>query len=82
MTMDQDFPGKVTHCRYFFFFYLDRSVERLGGRYNYVQSCQRQRKKPAVKMEKQENELRNKITDRQTALKITKCIKACTGHDK
>ena len=28
MTMDQDFPVKVTHCRLFSFFYLDCSVER------------------------------------------------------
>ena len=60
------------------FFYLDRSVERLGGRYNHVQSCQRQRKKPAIKIERPENELRNKRTDRQTAFKITICIKAGT----
>ena len=28
ITMDQDFAVKVTHCRLFFFFYLDCSVER------------------------------------------------------
>ena len=29
MTMDQDFPGKITHCRHpFFHCYLVRSVER------------------------------------------------------
>ena len=33
LTMDKYFPGKVTHCRHFFF-YLDRSVERWGGRNN------------------------------------------------
>ena len=33
LTMDKYFRGKVTHCRHFFF-YLDRSVERWGGRNN------------------------------------------------
>ena len=32
LTMDEYFPWKVTHCRHFF--YLDRSVERWGGRHN------------------------------------------------
>ena len=49
---------------------LDRSVERWGGRHNNEQSCQRQRK-PAVKMEKPENVLRSKTTNRQTTFKIT-----------
>ena len=51
-----------------FFFYLDRSVERWGGRHNNEQSCQRQRKKLAAKME---NVLRSKTTNRPTAFKIT-----------
>ena len=33
-TMDQDFPGKVTHCRHFFFLNLDRLVERWGRRHD------------------------------------------------
>ena len=49
---------------------LDRSVERWWGRHNNEQSCQRQRK-PAVKMEKPENVLRSKTTNRQTTFKIT-----------
>ena len=47
--MDQDFPGKVTHCRYLNFFYLDRKAERGGGRHNNEQICQRQRKNPRQK---------------------------------
>ena len=43
MTMDQDFPGKVTHC-WHVFLYLDRSMERWGGWHNNHQSCWRQRK--------------------------------------
>ena len=42
MTMDQDFPQKVTHGRHFFF--LHHSVECWGGWHNNGQSCQRQRK--------------------------------------
>ena len=46
MTIDQDFPEKVTHCRhvffffffFFFFFNLDRSAERGGRRHNNEQS--------------------------------------------
>ena len=45
-------------------------MERWGGRHNNEQSCQRQRK-PAVKMEKPENVLRSKTTNRQTTFKIT-----------
>ena len=62
ITMDQDFAVKVTHCRlFFFFFYLDCSVERCGGRHNNEQSCQRQRKNPLQKLktckaEEQDNE--------------------------
>ena len=48
MTIDQDFPEKVTHCRhvffFFFFFNLDRSAERGGRRHNNEQSYQGQRK--------------------------------------
>ena len=45
MTIDQDFPEKVTHCRHFFFiFNLDRSAERGGRRHNNEQSYQGQRK--------------------------------------
>ena len=48
MTIDQDFPEKLTHCRHvfflFFFFNLDRSAERGGRRHNNEQSYQRQRK--------------------------------------
>ena len=50
MTMDQDFPVKVTHCRLFSFFYLDCSVERWGGQHNNEQSDQRQRKNPLQKL--------------------------------
>ena len=41
MTIDQDFPEKVTHCGhvfFFFFFNLDRSAERGGRRHNNEQS--------------------------------------------
>ena len=46
MTIDQDFPEKVAHCRHFFFFFfnLDRSAERGGRRHNNEQSYQGQRK--------------------------------------
>ena len=47
MTIDQDFPEKVTHCRHVFFFsffHLDRSAERGGRRHNNEQSYQGQRK--------------------------------------
>ena len=49
MTIDQDFPEKVTHCRHIFFsvfvfFNLDRSAERGGRRHNNEQSYQGQRK--------------------------------------
>ena len=42
MTMNQDFPGKVTHCRKVFF-YPDCSEEHWGGWRNNKQSYQRQR---------------------------------------
>ena len=80
MTRDQDFPGKVTHCRhvfvffclFFFFFYLDRSVERWGGPRNSERSCQRQRKNSRKKWKKKkpENVLRSKITNHHKALKL------------
>ena len=47
MTIDQDFPEKVTHCRHVFFFFflnLDRSAERGGRRHNNEQSYRGQRK--------------------------------------
>ena len=47
MKMDEDFPGKVSDT--FFFFYLDRSVERWGGRRNIEQNCKRQRQNPRQK---------------------------------
>ena len=35
MTIDQDFPGKASHCNIFFIFFLSRSVEfNLGRRRN------------------------------------------------
>ena len=69
--MDQDFPGKVTHCRYLNFFYLDRKAERGGGRHNNEQICQRQRKNPRQKLEKPKNVLRSETTNWYTASKIT-----------
>ena len=43
MTMDQDLPRKVTHCRQVYL--LSRSLkERWGGQHNNEQSCQKQRK--------------------------------------
>ena len=48
MTMDQDCPRKETPCRHVFF-YLNRSVERWGGRHNDEQSYQRKRKNPRQK---------------------------------
>ena len=48
MTIDQDFPEKVTHCRHVFFFFfflnIDRSAERGGRRHNNEQSYRGQRK--------------------------------------
>ena len=54
MTIDQDFPEKVTHCRHVFLFFfcfffvfflnLDRSAERGGRRHNNEQSYRGQRK--------------------------------------
>ena len=65
------FPGNSNPLQTCFFFYLDCSVERWGGRHNNEQSCERQRKKPATKMEKPTNVLREKIMNRQRAFKIS-----------
>ena len=54
MTMDQDCPGKVTHCRHFFFLIsIAWSVE---------EDDTLTKEKPAAKMEKPQNELRSKTT--------------------
>ena len=79
MTMVQDFLGKVTHTADTFFiiviiiifFYLDRSVEHWEGWHNNEQSFLRQRKKVATKMERPQNVLRSRTTNRQTAFNIT-----------
>ena len=45
IAMDQDFPGKLTHCRHVYFFNLNCSGKRYRGGHNYEQSCQRQRQR-------------------------------------
>ena len=57
MTMDQDFPGKVSHCMTCFS--LSHSVERSGGRNNNGQSWQRKnprKKSKSGTCEKRDNE--------------------------
>ena len=77
-TMDQDFQGKLAYCWQFFFWIsiAQWSVEED----NTVRSkvAKGKGKKPAAKMEKP----RSETTNRQTAFKITICIKACTCINK
>ena len=77
-TMDQDFQGKLAYCWQFFFWIsiAQWSVEED----NTVRSkvAKGKGKKPAAKMEKP----RNETTNRQTAFKITICIKAGTCINK
>ena len=78
-------PGKSNPLQTRFFFISIAHSGSLRKRHNNEQSCQRQRKKPAAKMEKPQNEPRSKTTNRHTAFKITIrgdfycfCIKAGT----
>ena len=68
--MDQDFPGKVTHCRHVYF--LSRSHRRaLKRTTQYWAKLLKVKEKPAAKMEKLQTVLRSKTMSRHTAFKIT-----------
>ena len=69
MTMDQDFPVKVTHCRDVFFLIsiAQWSVEEED---TIMSKVSKGKEKPAPKMEKPQNVLRSKTTNRRIAFKI------------
>ena len=69
MTLDQDFPGKVTHCNHVTFISIAQwSVEEDNTK---MGKKPKAKKDTAAKMKKPENVLRGKTTNPQTAFKLT-----------
>ena len=69
MTLDQDFPGKVTHCDHVAFISIAWwGVEEDNTK---MDKKPKAKKDAAAKMKKPENVLRGKTTNLHTAFKLT-----------
>ena len=68
MTTDQDFPGKETHCRHVFYISIAKWSVKEDD--TVMSKVAKSKENPAAKMEKLQNVLRSKTTNRHTAFKI------------